>query len=238
MPLPDKHYFSLQSLSDRWEIPFDDIRYYAEHEELELCCWLDMREVIFYRSMGKECKFAGECRKFEGYVGIHSRDCRKVFRCGKYKLTNFIHLERNNCMITIAPQSRDVVISTDDLRITRPECQRFEKDNDLEPSCECDVPVSHNGTDGLVIRTGTREFHYKGEPMRLGLIQADIIKQLAEARQDGMCWVYGKTLLHRAGSQAIRMRDIFKSNSRWHEIMESDRRGHYRIREHIPVNLD
>ncbi len=249
MPLPDKHYFSLEALSSRWKIPFEDLRYYAEHEDLHLCCWLDLREVVLYRPRENQCKFAAECRKFEGYVGIHARDCRKVFRRGRYRLVNFICLERKDCIVTIPPQSREVVISIEDLQVTRKECQRFEEDHGLEMKCDCTgvmvgkleadgISIRNGKASGLVIRTKTREFHYDGEPLRLGSIQGDIIKQLAEARQTGMCWMYGKTLLYNAKSQAVRMRDIFKSNSRWQEIMESDRRGHYRIRENIPVNIE
>lgn len=243
MPLPNKSYFTLQSLAYRWGASFEDIRYYIEHEELQVCCWLDYRDVMRYVPQEGKMAITCEYSKFEGYVRLRSCDARKVFRCGKYKLTNFIDMEDNDQHIAVAPHSKEVLISVNDLAITLKERTRFELENDLEP---VEVQANQGSRDksrsskvakGLYINSRNYEYVYNGKPLSFGAIQSDIIKQLAEARSTDKPWIHGKILLHRAGSQAVRMRDIFKSQSVWRELVESNKRGHYRLKADLKVDI-
>lgn len=105
MPLPERQYFSLCNLASRWGVKKGDIKYYVEHGELATCCWLDLREIMRYQPRQDNCKITCEYMIFEGYVGLTPRDCRKIFRCGKYKLTSFFDLEDSGFEIAIAPKS-------------------------------------------------------------------------------------------------------------------------------------
>lgn len=248
MPLPDREYFSLLSLAPRWGVEEDDVRYYAEHGELDVYCWLDRREVMLYQPQSKNCAMTCECRDMEGYVGIKPHDCRKIFRCGKYKLTNFIDLVHEGFEIVVSPQSRDTIISVNDLVVSKQERHRFEKHHGLEvkqPFTPCKARMlgkvgtvnghSHHG--GLYINRKKREYLLDGHPLNPGPIQSHILDQLADARSNNIAWSFGKTLLKEAGSDAVRMRDVFKSQPRWQELIESDKRGHYRIFNNINVHV-
>ena len=252
MPLPDRQYFSLYSLAGRWGVENDDIRYFVEHGELATCCWLDLREVMRYQPRKERCSITCEYNHFEGYVGLSPRDCRKVFRCGKYKLTNFLDLDSSGFEISITPQSRDAIISVEDIVVCKQERNRFEKHNGLHiskhPIIPCrasmmgrlDINASNGdtiGANGLFINRRKQEYYFKDQLLQLGPIQSNIIEQLALAHATESPWIHGKTLLHHAGSQAMRMRDVFKTQATWRDLVQSNKRGHYRIFEGIEVNM-
>jgi hypothetical protein len=95
MPLPDRQYFSLNSLARRWHVEKDEIQYLVEHGEIAACCWIDLRDVIRYQHHQEQMPETWQCMCFEGYVGLSAGDCRKIFRCGKYKLSSFTDLEQS-----------------------------------------------------------------------------------------------------------------------------------------------
>ena len=252
MPLPERQYFSLCNLASRWGVKKGDIKYYVEHGELATCCWLDLREIMRYQPRQESCKITCEYMSFEGYVGLTPRDCRKVFRCGKYKLTSFFDLEDSSFEIALAPKSRDALISVADIVVSKEECLRFEELNGLHVSDHCAIPcrasmigrldinasgIAMVGANGLFINRRKQEYYFKGQLLHLGPIQSNIIDQLALAHATHVPWIHGKTLLHHAGSQAVRMRDVFKTQATWRDLVQSDKRGHYRIFEGIEVNV-
>lgn len=252
MPLPDRQYFSLYSLAGRWGVEKDDIRYFVEHGELATCCWLDLREIMRYQPQKERCSITCEYVSFEGYVGLNARDCRKVFRCGKYTLTNFFDLEQIGFEIAVTPQSRDALISVDDIVVCKDECIRFEKHHRLHVSKHPTIPCRARmlgrleinasggatiGANGLFINRRKQEYYFKGQLLHLGPIQSNIIDQLAVAHASDTPWVHGKTLLHQAGSQAVRMRDVFKTQATWRDLVQSNKRGHYRIFEGVEVKV-
>lgn len=65
-------------------------------------------------------------------------------------------------------------------------------------------------------------------------MQARIIEQLHDAARSRQPWIHGKTLIYESGSQALRVRDIFKHQRKWRELIKSDDRGYYRL--NIPSN--
>jgi hypothetical protein len=69
-----------------------------------------------------------------------------------------------------------------------------------------------------------------GKWYHLGFIQAKIIKQLYIASFTNSPWICGKTLLYNAGSESQRLRDLFKSQNYWQELIISDYKGNYRLR--------
>ena len=71
---------------------------------------------------------------------------------------------------------------------------------------------------------------FAGKWYHLGIIQARVIKLLYLASLTDSPWVFGKELLYKAGSESIRMRDLFKSQHDWKKIIESDHKGNYRLK--------
>lgn len=66
-----------------------------------------------------------------------------------------------------------------------------------------------------------------GKWYHLGPVQAKIIKQLYAASFTNCPWIHGKTLLYNAGSESQRLRDLFKSQNCWQELVISDNKGSY-----------
>lgn len=252
MPLPERQYFSLCNLASRWGVKKDDIKYYVEHGELLACCWLDMREVMRYLPQKERCSITCEYVNYEGYVGLKPCDCRKIFRCGKYKIVNFIDLEQEGFEIALTPHSRDALIHLKEIVVSKAERSRFEKQHGLHVSkasqrpCRAQMigkidhrglPPADAGKSDLYINTRNQECYYKGELIQFGPIQSNIIQQLAEAHSSATPWLDGKRLLHNAGSQGMRMRDLFKTQPLWQEVVQSNKRGKYRIFEHVAVKV-
>lgn len=92
---------------------------------------------------------------------------------------------------------------------------------------------------GSVFQDGSDQFQYYndfckiftcGKWYHLGRMQAKVIKQLYFASFTKYPWVFGKELLYKAGSKSIYMRDLFKSHMSWHDLIESDKKGNYRLK--------
>ncbi len=237
MGLPDRQYYSLQNLCTRWGAELEDLRYYIEHSELYTCCWLDLREVMRFMPAKESCSITCDYVKFEGYVGLKPQDCRKIFRCKKYPTTNFIDLERNGFEIAILPQYRDAVICVDDLRVKKEEVMRFENTYDISCMAEADSKVVKFDPNKLYVNHSKAEYFYHGAPINLGPVQANIVAQLAVAKSSGNPWIHGKILLGNSGSQSMRMRDVFRTNKNWRELIEANKRGYYRIKSEIEVDV-
>ena len=62
-----------------------------------------------------------------------------------------------------------------------------------------------------------------------GNIQSKVIKQLYLASSTDSPWLFGKELLYNAGSSSIRISGLFRSKPKWRKIIESDKRGYYRL---------
>ena len=69
-----------------------------------------------------------------------------------------------------------------------------------------------------------------GHEFRLGAIQAQVVRILHAAALRGDPWQSGKAVLASAGSRSLKMSDVFKSQKNWRLLIESDRRGDYRLR--------
>ena len=72
------------------------------------------------------------------------------------------------------------------------------------------------------MRFNDRDYHF-------GDVQAKILEMLHDASRSRNPWVHGKTLIYESGSQAIRLRDIFKHKHDWRNIIISNDRGYYRL---------
>jgi len=64
----------------------------------------------------------------------------------------------------------------------------------------------------------------------LGPLQAKIVELLNAALLKGKPWQNGKAILEQAGSEQIKMGDVFKTQDNWNVLIESDGKGMYRLR--------
>jgi hypothetical protein len=63
----------------------------------------------------------------------------------------------------------------------------------------------------------------------LGQFQARVVKILHAAAMSGCPWQHGKAVLADAGSSCTRLSDLFKTQPEWRKLIQSDRRGRYRL---------
>lgn len=69
----------------------------------------------------------------------------------------------------------------------------------------------------------------RGQEFHLGEKQALVIRFLHEASLRGDPWQEGKVILGKADSQLERIRDLFKSQKAWKELIKSDGKSRYRL---------
>ncbi len=63
-----------------------------------------------------------------------------------------------------------------------------------------------------------------------GFIQREVIRLLHDAANRSDPWQFGKTVLHEAGSTNAKMINLFRGHPCWGTLIESNRRGLYRLR--------
>lgn len=71
---------------------------------------------------------------------------------------------------------------------------------------------------------------FRGKMYHFGTLQARVIKQLYLASFSSSPWLFGKTMLGKASAHSLTVRDLFKSQKNWRDIIESDGRGYYRLK--------
>ena len=69
-----------------------------------------------------------------------------------------------------------------------------------------------------------QEQHYT-----LGPIQAKVVSILYDAATTGSPWRHGQQVLAEAGSRCTRISDLFKTQAEWRKLIQSDKRGKYRL---------
>ncbi len=86
-------------------------------------------------------------------------------------------------------------------------------------------PAFVHATDYRRVRLGDLEFVF-------GDLQAQVVRRLREAARSSEPWLFGKAVLHEIGSESANIGMLFKRQRNWKSLIESDRRGRYRLRPH------
>jgi hypothetical protein len=126
------------------------------------------------------------------------------------------------------PPQPSVSVRIHDLVILREDRIAFEKKYQLTsespPPEETPQPFGHfyHSDDYRYVSLDDKDFH-------LGDVQARVIEQLHDAAHSRTPWVHGKTLLYESGSNAVRLRDLFRNKRTWRGLIISNERGYYRL---------
>jgi hypothetical protein len=110
-----------------------------------------------------------------------------------------------------------------DLLLRREERDRFE----LPPGLSSGGSAMEEST--FIASADYQDARCNGFRLRLGPIQAQVVRALHEAAQRGEPRQNGKAILSSAGSKSLRMADVFKLQKDWRQLIRSDRRGGYRL---------
>lgn len=229
MSFSDKEYDRLYGICERWTLPQEDVFYAIENNLLRVCVWLPLRFVE--RGTIKDGKFLFEQQEYKkGFLAIRSEDFRRIYSKGRAKLRIFHCVNHRECVLRLAyePPQPSVSVRIHDLVILREDRIAFEKKYQLTsespPPEETPQPFGHfyHSDDYRYVSLDDKDFH-------LGDVQARVIEQLHDAAHSRTPWVHGKTLLYESGSNAVRLRDLFRNKRTWRGLIISNERGYYRL---------
>lgn len=201
-------YLDIECLADRWKCKIGLIEVLAETGKIKCC----IRPAAIKNAI-KSSRPTTENEKIQLALqhNLEQDEIYKLFsnRTTPQKITSY----RKN--IPDAPEINvlftDVIVYVENIE-------------DYENKC------GMNDDDDIKILS--KDFTYimwRGRGIKFGETQGKVLKILWEAREAGEPWVYGKRLLTAVGSEAERLRGLFRHNKYWKDIIVSDYRGKYRL---------
>lgn len=134
MALPEKNYYYLQELIDRWGIPGIDLRYYAEQGQLEMQAWLDETMVIISRKVTMEdgtfASAQAAVGTYKGYAVVETDELRKIFSTSPQPVVLF-RIPNTDEAIKIHRNHKKPIIATEDLVVSKAVRDAFEKQHGI-----------------------------------------------------------------------------------------------------------
>ena len=222
----DREYFYLEEIETRWEMGRRGITYLAENGMVVLS--LRVFDVTIERGRmirsadGTLLPAAEERACITGLFDVAPAEAFRLFRRGRAAVSAG-HAEAGRYCRLMTPDALDVQL--DDLVIRKAERERVETIYGLAPEL-----TALEGQPPVIVAEDGRSVRIGNDVIALGPVQAEVVRLLCAAAAAGTPWQDGKALLRDAGSNSIRMSDLFKRWPNWRRIILSDRRGRYRIR--------
>lgn len=220
----EKEYFELEELEERWRLPRRDLAYLAENGLLRVSVRLYGvridRGSYEEADNGKWFRIPEEQAWFQGLQDLRPHDVYKLLHQGEVRVQHFDAPEAAYCHVVQPDEG--VVVKRDELVVRREERDRAEANHGLG-----DTPRS--STRGFSQRNDFNEVTLGDRLYTLGPIQGRVVQILFESATAGFPWRHGKAVLAEAGSSCTRMADLFKAQPDWRKLIQSDRRGRYRL---------
>lgn len=220
----EKDYFTLDELEDRWGVPHRDLVYLAENGLLKVSVRLFAvrLEQGCYEEVddGQWFSIPEEQGLFHGLQDLRPQDAYRLFHEGAARIERFEAPEHRYCVV-LRPKN-GILIKADELVVRRVERDRAESRHGLGGIQRTVQTVFEQRHDFSEVILGDRTYF-------LGSIQARVVRILHEAAATGRPWQHGKAVLAKAGSSCTRLSDLFKTQPDWRKLIQSDRRGRYRL---------
>ncbi|UOM36719.1 hypothetical protein [Acuticoccus sp. I52.16.1] len=243
MSLIEKEYFTLGEIEERWSMPRRDLAYLAENSQLRLS--VRLFGIAIERAYLEQSPDGGwfdvpyEKTRYSGLMDLLERDVVTLFQEGWVAVNSFYHQDE---FIRLIPSAPPVMVKISGVVVRRSERDRAEAELGLSGAqmdtsrCRTCVAAAmlenaapSSAKPATIVSDNCTEVRIGGIELRLGKIQARVVRHLRAAAQSGHPWRDGKELLKGAGSRSLRMSDVFKSKPGWRELILSDGRGKYRI---------
>jgi hypothetical protein len=236
MPFPDREYYTLDHLTRRWAVTLDEVQHAIATGKLVASAWLQPTFAYTVTEYSPEEARRSAPHSIEGYVCVAPESCRILFSRGTVGRRKFPTREEN-CYHMIIEHLDKAELHINDLVILNDDLRQFEKLHNLAAQNPCKIISVHK------IKTSVQSVPQKpfsqqndchvvalnGYRFTFGDIQANIICQLLTSSDSDNPWVHGKTLLANAGSTSMVMRDAFRHQPNWKELIAGDGRGFYRL---------
>lgn len=230
MGFPEKTYDRLQNLRRRWGVTQEDVYYAIENSLLRVCVWMPMRYVE--RGVLKDGTFIYEKHEHkEGFIGVRPQDFHRISSTGCAKLRIFRSVKQEGHILRMAyePPQPAISVRIHDLVVLQEDRLKFETAYEICQEKIAAYPEICPTHKEFFASGDYHQIILNGEEFHLGDVQARIVEQLHDAIRSNTQWVHGKILLNNSGSHAMRLRDVFKGKKDWEKIIESNRRGSYRL---------
>ncbi len=220
---------SLRSISEQ------SVLHDIYHGRLPVHAWLPYTVVneVKQKKIADQVVFTKSERTYEGYVQLYPVDVRQIMKSKRIPVRSFPGTQDGEEIVlrhgvaNYWVEAQDLVVLEDSLVQHR----QKQKTNDIKVTAiarladiipdlqrKATQPAHNPNFDNVV---------FKGQEFAFGLVQADILKQLYKAACAGDPKVHFKRLFVEAGSQSMRMRDVFKSQPDWKDLICHDSRGYY-----------
>lgn len=198
-------FMDIETLANRWDCGLPIIQTLAECGQLKLYIRPVALEIALEDTHPDRKTFQALCE-----MPLNRRDIYRLFK------DRHTHIQITTPNIpqttnTIYVDFRDLIIPTENIE-------------EFEQRCS---PNTDNEFD--VLSADFSCFLWHGREYTFGPMQAKVIKQLWQARENGTPWVYGKHLLRVAGSSSDRIQNLFSGNSNWRKLIVTDNKGRYKL---------
>jgi hypothetical protein len=224
MSLPQRNWYRIADVAQRWSMSFSDIEDYALDEILQLSVFVVDLPV---EANGWEL---GELnvRSPQGMLFINGP--QPLLRASLLEIFRTGHAEVR-CFATRVPHKHvyvrsgtpAVIVRREDLILAREERDRFESEHAVVTAPEKPAPIDvwHN-EDFSRVRLGADWYNF-------GPKQAAVLRLLNSASEGDNPWLDGKRLLDEADAATMRLVDLFKRKPGWRELIQADGKGRYRL---------
>ena len=223
MPLPEKEYFALDEIEERWGIQRRDTIYYAENGLLEIA--VRVVGVVIETGIsetepnGRWFRLLEDHTSYSGLLTLRACDLAVLLRRGSMTVRCFRAGEQRYG--DIAEPEGGIEARTCDLVVTRAERDRFEHAHDLTETVQTNgfparpvFSAVECSDDGSWIKVCSREYLFSG------LLQKTAIRRLYEASQDGSPRLGMQALLEEIESRSRHISQVFSgADPRWREIV-------------------
>ena len=215
------------------------------HGQLKAHVWLPIMvvEEMKRQKIENQILYCRTEKTYEGYVLVYPKDVRNIMRSSRAAIRIFPGKHEDEEII-IRHGSPDYWFKRNDIVILDESLSHLKlKQNrgdirvtamarlaDIIPDLQRKARPAHDPNFNNVV--------FNGQEFAFGLVQADILKQLYKAASAGDPKVHFKRLFVEAGSQSMRMRDVFKSQPDWKELICHDSRGYYWLHPDFIVALN
>ena len=220
----EKDYFALDEMAERWEMPLRDLVYLAENGLLKVSVRLygALLEHGSYEEIDQDqwCSIPESQAPFHGLQDLRTHDAYRLFHEGVLRVDRFDAPKDRYCVV-LQPED-GILIRKDELVVRREERDGAEARHGLGRARRLTGSVFEQRHDFAEVTLGERLY-------MLGPIQARVVRILHDAAVDGTPWRHGKAVLAEAGSSCTRLSDLFKAQPQWRMLIQSDRRGRYRL---------
>lgn len=219
-----KLYFDLEEITERWHVRTHDLAYMAENGELRVSTRLEgarLERGTLEVANGQSFRIPYRQDWFSGILDLRRSDAFRVFRDGQARIVHF-GAEGAEYAALVEPTA-PLDVRLEHLVMRRSERDRVEAFHGEAGASVADGIAFQHSEDFRQIRCGDLR-------LSLGQVQANVVRVLHESSRIDDGWRHGKAVLAEAGSTSNRMSDVFKSQPRWRELIESDRYRKYRLR--------